>query len=214
MVMIILLVVVLPAGVLIVGAVVIFIVVSAGMVSTTWVQFLKGSLLVVFSAVLTVMILQRGFEAEAAQMLQQHEFDGGFEHRDLDRLTAGAAFAGEQRGDHRIGDGADGVPDSAGFPFSRSVAGLRSCHGALGIWLRLATHLPGLRAPRSRHSGAAARAVMITMAWAVGGSSVRETSICVVMPEGVRDCKRSAAPPESRMVGFPDGRLTTSMSRQ
>ncbi|MEQ8838022.1 MAG: cation acetate symporter, partial [Lacipirellulaceae bacterium] len=52
------------AGVLVVGLVVIFIVVTAGMVSTTWVQFLKGSLLVVFSAVLTVMILQRGFEVD------------------------------------------------------------------------------------------------------------------------------------------------------
>jgi len=52
------------AGVMIVGAVVITIVVTAGMVSTTWVQFLKGSLLVIFSAVLTVMILQRGFEAK------------------------------------------------------------------------------------------------------------------------------------------------------
>ncbi|MEO8271273.1 MAG: cation acetate symporter, partial [Aureliella sp.] len=53
------------AGVVIVGAVVILIVVTAGMVSTTWVQFLKGSLLVAFSAVLTVMILQRGFEVES-----------------------------------------------------------------------------------------------------------------------------------------------------
>ena len=53
-------------GVLIVGAVVIFIVVTAGMVSTTWVQFLKGSLLVVFSAVLTLMLLQRGFEVDPA----------------------------------------------------------------------------------------------------------------------------------------------------
>ncbi len=52
------------AGVVIVGAVVIVIVVTAGMVSTTWVQFLKGSLLVIFSAVLTVMILQRGFEVD------------------------------------------------------------------------------------------------------------------------------------------------------
>ncbi len=48
-------------GVVMVGTVVIVIVVTAGMVSTTWVQFLKGSLLVVFSAVLTVMILARGF---------------------------------------------------------------------------------------------------------------------------------------------------------
>ncbi len=52
------------AGVVIVGAVVILIVVTAGMMSTTWVQFLKGSLLVIFSAVLTVMILERGFEAK------------------------------------------------------------------------------------------------------------------------------------------------------
>ncbi len=49
-------------GVLIVGVTVISIVVTAGMVSTTWVQFLKGSLLVLFSAILTVMILNRGFE--------------------------------------------------------------------------------------------------------------------------------------------------------
>ncbi len=49
-------------GVVIVGVVVITIVVTAGMVSTTWVQFLKGSLLVVFSAVLVVMLLVRGFQ--------------------------------------------------------------------------------------------------------------------------------------------------------
>ena len=50
-------------GVLIVGVVVILIVVTAGMVSTTWVQFIKGSLLVVFCLVLTVMILRRGLVA-------------------------------------------------------------------------------------------------------------------------------------------------------
>ena len=48
-------------GVVMVGIVVITIVVTAGMVSTTWVQFLKGSLLVIFSAVLVVMVLARGF---------------------------------------------------------------------------------------------------------------------------------------------------------
>ena len=47
-------------GVILVGAVVTFIVVTAGMVSTTYVQFLKGGLLVIFSTVLTVLILQRG----------------------------------------------------------------------------------------------------------------------------------------------------------
>lgn len=49
------------AGVVIVGVTVILIVVTAGMVSTTWVQFIKGTLLVIFSAILTVMILNRGF---------------------------------------------------------------------------------------------------------------------------------------------------------
>ncbi|MGH7127128.1 MAG: sodium:solute symporter family transporter, partial [Planctomycetaceae bacterium] len=49
-------------GVVMVGTIVVLIVVFAGMVSTTWVQFLKGSLLVFFSAVLTVLILYRGFE--------------------------------------------------------------------------------------------------------------------------------------------------------
>jgi len=52
------------AGVLLVGTTVILIVVLAGMVSTTWVQFLKGSLLVIFSAILTVMILFRGFQTQ------------------------------------------------------------------------------------------------------------------------------------------------------
>src|SRR6476659_9668789 len=47
-------------GVIMVGVVVIIIVVTAGMVSTTWVQFIKGSLLVAFCTVLTLMILKRG----------------------------------------------------------------------------------------------------------------------------------------------------------
>ena len=48
-------------GVVLVGTIVIVIVVTAGMVSTTYVQFIKGSLLVVFSLVLTMLILERGF---------------------------------------------------------------------------------------------------------------------------------------------------------
>jgi cation/acetate symporter len=47
-------------GVVLVGAVVILIVTTAGMVSTTYVQFLKGSLLVVFSLILVGLILNRG----------------------------------------------------------------------------------------------------------------------------------------------------------
>ena len=50
-------------GVITVGAVVILIVTTAGMVSTTYVQFIKGSLLVIFSTVLVGMILNRGLES-------------------------------------------------------------------------------------------------------------------------------------------------------
>lgn len=42
------------------GAIVAFIVTTAGMVSTTWVQFIKGTLLVVLCAGMTVLILLRG----------------------------------------------------------------------------------------------------------------------------------------------------------
>lgn len=51
-------------GVITVGVVVILIVVTAGMVSTTWVQFIKGGLLVVFCTVMVGLILQRGLTTD------------------------------------------------------------------------------------------------------------------------------------------------------
>ncbi len=54
-------------GVILVGATVTWIVVTAGMVSTTWVQFIKGSLLVVVCGVLVVMILGRGLAVNTEQ---------------------------------------------------------------------------------------------------------------------------------------------------
>ncbi|MEI8191617.1 MAG: cation acetate symporter, partial [candidate division NC10 bacterium] len=47
-------------GVIVVGFVVTVIVMTAGMVSTTWVQFIKGSMLVLLCAFITVLILFRG----------------------------------------------------------------------------------------------------------------------------------------------------------
>lgn len=47
-------------GVVVVGIVVTLIVATAGMASTTYVQFLKGGLLIIFSTVLTIGILTRG----------------------------------------------------------------------------------------------------------------------------------------------------------
>ncbi|MCT4590188.1 MAG: cation acetate symporter [Carboxylicivirga sp.] len=49
-------------GVIIVGAIVIFIVATAGMTSTTYVQFIKGALLIIFSTVLSVYIFNNGLK--------------------------------------------------------------------------------------------------------------------------------------------------------
>jgi cation/acetate symporter len=54
-------------GVIMVGAIVITIVATAGMTSTTYVQFLKGALLVVFSLILVGSLLVRGLNTEPDQ---------------------------------------------------------------------------------------------------------------------------------------------------
>lgn len=55
------------AGVIMVGVIVIAIVATAGMTSTTYVQFLKGALLLVFSTVLVVALLIRGLSTAPDQ---------------------------------------------------------------------------------------------------------------------------------------------------
>ncbi len=59
-------------GVLIVGSIVIFIVATAGMTSTTYVQFIKGALLVVFSTILTIYILNNGLNLSPSE--NYHKF--------------------------------------------------------------------------------------------------------------------------------------------
>jgi cation/acetate symporter len=51
-------------GVIMVGAIVITIVATAGMTSTTYVQFLKGGLLIIFSTVISVLVLKDGLTTE------------------------------------------------------------------------------------------------------------------------------------------------------
>lgn len=58
-------------GVVIVGSIVIFIVATAGMTSTTYVQFIKGALLVVFSSILTFYILQNGLSLKPTENYHQ-----------------------------------------------------------------------------------------------------------------------------------------------
>ncbi len=54
-------------GVVMVGAIVITIVATAGMASTTYVQFLKGALLIVFSTILVGALLMRGLSTQPDQ---------------------------------------------------------------------------------------------------------------------------------------------------
>ena len=64
------------AGVVMVGVIVIIIVATAGMTSTTYVQFIKGGLLVVFSTILVGLILFRGLSTSPDQggNVPYHEF--------------------------------------------------------------------------------------------------------------------------------------------
>ena len=55
------------AGVLIVGIIVILIVATAGMTSTTYVQFLKGGLLIIFSTILTIALLNNGLSLKPTE---------------------------------------------------------------------------------------------------------------------------------------------------
>ncbi|MCP5107566.1 MAG: cation acetate symporter [bacterium] len=59
-------------GVIMVGAIVIFIVATAGMTSTTYVQFIKGGLLIVFSTVLTIYLVSNGLAKKPAE--EYHDF--------------------------------------------------------------------------------------------------------------------------------------------
>ncbi len=59
-------------GVTMVGAIVIFIVATAGMTSTTYVQFLKGGLLIIFSTILTIALCVNGINLRPYD--DYHEF--------------------------------------------------------------------------------------------------------------------------------------------
>jgi cation/acetate symporter len=54
-------------GVIMVGAIVITIVATAGMASTTYVQFIKGFLLIIFSTALVIAVTVRGFNTKPHQ---------------------------------------------------------------------------------------------------------------------------------------------------
>lgn len=72
-------------GVLMVGAIVITIVATAGMASTTYVQFLKGALLIIFSTILVGAVVMRGLSTQPDQGGQVAFYD----YAQLDAVEAG-----------------------------------------------------------------------------------------------------------------------------
>jgi cation/acetate symporter len=75
-------------GVVMVGAIVITIVATAGMASTTYVQFLKGGLLIIFSTILVVAVCVRGLSTQPDQggKVPYHEYRTLATEKDGDQL--------------------------------------------------------------------------------------------------------------------------------
>jgi len=81
------------AGVIIVGAIVITIVATAGMTSTTYVQFLKGSLLIVFSLALVIAVCVRGLSTAPEQIVPGQEGKAAFyAYQNLPAINQGGRF--------------------------------------------------------------------------------------------------------------------------
>src|SRR5690606_8969418 len=64
-------------------------VVTAGMVSTTWVQFLKGALLVIFSTVLVALILNRGVSLTPQEGAHEFLTLGPYSEEEITSAAAG-----------------------------------------------------------------------------------------------------------------------------
>jgi cation/acetate symporter len=78
-------------GVILVGSIVIFIVATAGMTSTTYVQFLKGALLIIFSLIMVIAVLGRGVSTRPDQNGKVPHYA----YRTLDALQDGTALTVE-----------------------------------------------------------------------------------------------------------------------
>lgn len=105
-------------GVIVVGGIVTLIVITAGMVSTTWVQFIKGSMLVLLCAFLTILILYRGVTTRPTGA-------NGQELRILKRDLPAAAVTGAP--------GATVLPEESawkGKPYLR----IRNYDGSITVW--------------------------------------------------------------------------------
>ena len=82
------------AGVIMVGGIVIFIVATAGMKSTTYVQFIKGGLLIVFSTVLVIFLLNKGLDLNPSD--SYHDF------KELNAISSNGTITGIKESGYSI----------------------------------------------------------------------------------------------------------------
>lgn len=112
-------------GVIMVGAIVITIVATAGMTSTTYVQFLKGGLLIIFSVVLVASLMIRGLTTEP-----DHGGDVPFhQYKSLEVV--------ESNGTIKLQDETYQVLDqleAGGMEFVKLTRNLTASKGADGAW--------------------------------------------------------------------------------
>lgn len=81
-------------GVVIVGSIVILIVATAGMTSTTYVQFIKGGLLIIFTTIITFYILNNGFNLRPNADYHQFAI--------VDAVSEGGEITGVDDDDYRF----------------------------------------------------------------------------------------------------------------
>lgn len=117
------------AGVVFVGIIVTVIVATAGMASTTYVQFLKGGLLIIFSTVLTVAILTRGLEINP-------DADGEIPYHNFTTLEATVAD-----GTVTVADTSYQVVSQPGDTFIQAGYAMLAKDGINSIWKIKGDHL-------------------------------------------------------------------------
>ncbi|MCU0289798.1 MAG: cation acetate symporter [Acidobacteria bacterium] len=81
-------------GVILVGGIVIFIVATAGMTSTTYVQFIKGGLLIIFSTILTIYLINHG--------LAQKPYPGYHEFKTIPVAAAGGSVTSIDSSEYKL----------------------------------------------------------------------------------------------------------------
>lgn len=81
-------------GVILVGGIVIFIVATAGMTSTTYVQFIKGGLLIIFSTILTVYLISNG--------LAKKPYPGYHEFKTIPAVVSGESVTSIDSPDYKL----------------------------------------------------------------------------------------------------------------